>query len=97
VLVQAIVVAGDDPGADVGALADLRIAQISQVTGLCALAQLRLLGFNKVAHMRVFADLAPRPQVREWTDFSPFATVLSSSMQAWRSARIAERAVSRTE
>jgi hydroxymethylpyrimidine/phosphomethylpyrimidine kinase len=61
VLVDAVVVAGDDSGADVGLFADLGVAQICEVVGLRALAQPDLLGLNKVAHMGVFADLAARP------------------------------------
>ena len=50
------------------AFADFRVAEVGEVVGLGAFAKLRLLGFNKVAHVRVFADFAAGPQVRERAD-----------------------------
>src|ERR1022692_3007700 len=68
VLVDSVVVAGDDPGADVRSGPDLGIAQVGQVAGLGALAHLCLLGFDKVADMSVFADFASGPQMRKGPD-----------------------------
>ena len=73
VLVDAIVVAGNHARPDVGSFAHFGVAEIGQVTGLGALAQLCLLGLHKVAHVRVFANLAPRPQMRERADLCAIA------------------------
>ncbi len=52
-LVGTIVVTGDGTGADIGACADLGVAQISQVADLGARAQVRILQLDKVTHMRL--------------------------------------------
>src|SRR3546814_12514737 len=52
VLQEAVVVAGDGAGADVGGGADGGVAQIAQVVGLGALAQLGVLDLDEVADMR---------------------------------------------
>ncbi|CAI8918266.1 hypothetical protein EMIT0196MI5_30348 [Pseudomonas sp. IT-196MI5] len=51
-LVGAIVVAGDGASTDVGARAHLGIAQIRQVTGLGAFAQVSVFQLDEVTHMR---------------------------------------------
>ena len=68
VLVDAVVVAGDGASADVGAFADLRVAEIGEMAGLGAFAELRFLGFDEVADVRVLADLAAGAEVREGAD-----------------------------
>ena len=52
-LVRTVVVAGDGAGADVGPGADIRIAQIGQVSGFRALTQLRVLHLDEVADVRL--------------------------------------------
>ena len=68
VLVHAVVVAGDGAGADIGSFADLRVAEVGEMVGLCALAEPRLFGLDKVAHVRVFADFASGAQVGKGAD-----------------------------
>ena len=63
VLARAVVVAGDDSGADIDARSDDRIAQVCEVVGLGAAAQRGLLGLAEVADVGHLADPALRPQV----------------------------------
>ncbi|RMV90346.1 hypothetical protein ALP03_05866 [Pseudomonas amygdali pv. tabaci] len=59
-LVGPIVIAGNRPGTYVGTCADLGIAQIGQVANLGTLAQVRILEFDKVTHMRFGAQHTAR-------------------------------------
>ncbi len=68
VLVEAVVVAGDGAGADVGAGADARVAEIGEVVGLGARADLGVLDLDEVADPRLLAELRARPQPRERAD-----------------------------
>src|ERR1039458_8021570 len=56
VLVHAVVVAGDDAGADVYAVADDGIAAIGEMVGLGAAPQRGFLGLTKIADLRLLAD-----------------------------------------
>ena len=57
-LPNAVVVAGDRAGADVGLRADRRVAEVREVVGLRAGHQVRLLGLDEVAEPRVLVDPA---------------------------------------
>src|ERR1039458_8889023 len=59
---------GDRSGTDVHARTDLRVPQVSQVVCLRPLAQLDLLGLDKIPHVRALTDLAARTQVRVRSD-----------------------------
>ena len=63
-LVDAIVVAGDGSGADVYSRANFGVSEISQVVGLRALAEADFFGFDEIAYMCAFADVAARAQMR---------------------------------
>ena len=67
-LVDAVVVAGNYPGANVRSSAHVGVAQVGKVVGFCALAELGLFGFDKVTYVGIFANLALRPQMRERAD-----------------------------
>jgi hypothetical protein len=58
VLVDAVVVAGDDSGADVDVGSDDGVAEVVQVICLGALAERGFLGFDEVAYVGAFADAA---------------------------------------
>ena len=60
VLLLAVEVAGDRPGADVGILADRRIAEIREVADLHAARQARLLDFDEVARRARRRRAVPR-------------------------------------
>ncbi len=62
-LLDAVVVAGDGSGADVDSGADFGVAEIGQVVGLRSLAELDLLGLDKVADVRAFSDVAAGTQM----------------------------------
>ncbi len=66
--VEAVVVAEDRPGADVGLLAHRSVAQIGQVVGLGAPAHLDLLDLDEVADVGLLADVRARPQPRVGSD-----------------------------
>src|ERR1035437_546218 len=68
VLVDAVVVAGDDTGADVGPFAHFGIAKVSEVAGLGAFTEFGLLGLDEVAYVGVLANFAAGAQVREGAD-----------------------------
>src|SRR5437667_7733606 len=68
VLVVPVIVARDGARTDIDAAADLRVAEVAQVVGLGARAQLRLLQFHEIPHLRPALDDRPRPQVRERAD-----------------------------
>ena len=57
-LVHAVVVAGDGSRADVDTRADDGVAKIVEVVGLGSFAESHLLGLDKVADVRAFADAA---------------------------------------
>ena len=59
VFAEAVVIAGDRAGADIGLLANGRIADIGQVIGLGALAEVGLLHLDEIADLGVLAE--PRP------------------------------------
>ena len=61
-LVVAVVVAGDRPGADVRLGADLRVAEIRQVVRLGARAEFRGLHLDEVADMHLLAELGAGAQ-----------------------------------
>ena len=65
VFAQAIVIARDGAGADVGTIADLGIAQIGQMIGFRSRAEASVLQLHEVADARIFADAVPLPQARE--------------------------------
>ena len=69
VLVNAVVVAGDDAGADVGFLADLGVAEVGEVAGFDAgVPSFDFFGFDEVADVDVLADLASGAHTGEGTD-----------------------------
>src|SRR5690606_17589040 len=59
---EAVIIAGDRTGADIGFRADLGIADIGEVVGLGALAEPALLHLDEIADLRTLADAAPGPQ-----------------------------------
>ena len=61
VLGEAVVVAGDGSGADVGVRPDPRVADVGQMIDLRALLDRRLLDLDKVADSGVGGDVRPRP------------------------------------
>ena len=58
-LSDAVVVAGDGAGADVGSRADPGVADIAQMVGLGAGLDQRLLHLDEIADVDVLAELAP--------------------------------------
>ena len=56
-----------------GAFPDVAVAQVGQVVGFGAALQPHFLGFDEVAHLGVGADVAGRPQMREWADLGPLS------------------------
>jgi hypothetical protein len=67
-LVDTVVVAGDGAGADVDVAANLGVAEIGEMVGLAAFAQLGLLGFDEVAHVCAGREFGAGPQARERAD-----------------------------
>src|SRR4051794_17252890 len=67
-LEEAVVVAGDRPGADVGALAHLRVADIAEMVGLCTSPEPRSLHLDEIADVDLGAELGARAQARERPD-----------------------------
>ena len=61
VLTRAVVVTRDGAGADVGMIADLRIAQVRQVIGFRARTQARILQFHEIADPRILTDVVAGP------------------------------------
>ena len=74
-LVGAIVVAGDRPGADIRALADAGVADIRQVIDLGASFKRRRLHLDEIADLGLRAELRARPQARERADRGSLADV----------------------
>src|SRR5262249_39670028 len=68
VLLEAVVVAGDGPGADVRIRADLAIAEIGEVVGLRTGAEHRLLGLDEVSDVHALAEPRAGPQAGERAD-----------------------------
>ena len=71
VLVGAVVIAGDRPGADVGARAHLSVSDVGEVVRLGACAEARILDLNVVAHTGALAERCPRAQTRKGADGTP--------------------------
>src|SRR5262249_16693752 len=69
-LVEAVIVAGDGAGADVGPGADLGIAEIAQVIGLGAGVEPGILGLDEVADPGALADATAVAQPGERADHS---------------------------
>ncbi len=65
-LVVAVVVAGDRPGADVRLGADIRVAEIRQVVRLGARAEFRCLHLDEVADMHLLAKIGAGAQPGVW-------------------------------
>jgi hypothetical protein len=61
-LVNAVVIAGDGAGPDIGALADMRVADIGKMIGLGARLEGGLLHLDEIADMDVGAQFGARPQ-----------------------------------
>ena len=68
VLVHPVVVGEDRGGADVGALADLRVTDIAEVRHLRAEADLRVLRLDEPADLALLPEVRPGPQVGERAD-----------------------------
>ena len=66
--VDAVVVGEDRARADVGALADLGVADVGEVRHLGAVADLGVLGLDERADLAAGAQLGPGPQVGERPD-----------------------------
>src|SRR3546814_13193928 len=60
----AVIIAGDRARADIGPRTDADVAQIGQVVGLGALADLGLLGLDEIADLRLLAQDVARPKTR---------------------------------
>ena len=71
VLLLAVVIARDDPGADVGAGADVRVPEVGEVLGLGALADAGVLGLDEVADAGVLLDDRLRTKAGEGTHARP--------------------------
>ena len=68
VLVEAVVVAGDGAGADVGTGADMGVADVGEMIDLDAGFENRGLGLDEIADPRALAQRRSRPQPRVGTD-----------------------------
>ncbi len=64
-LVRPVEIAGDGAGADIGALADGRIAEIGEVIGLGLRRDGRAVHLDEIADMDLLADAALRPDAGE--------------------------------
>ena len=65
---KAVVVAGNRPGADVGRVADLAVAEVREVVRLRAASDARFLRLDEVADVDLGRELGAGPEVREGTD-----------------------------
>ena len=65
-LVGAVVIASNRTGTDIDVLADGGVAQIAQVAGFAALAQLGVLDLDKVSNPRAGSQFGPRAHTGEW-------------------------------
>src|SRR5580700_401203 len=70
VLCEAVIVAGDGAGADVGTGADMGVADVGEMVDLDAGLQNRGLGLDEVADFRSVAERGPRSQPRKGADQS---------------------------
>src|SRR5207247_349133 len=61
ILFEAIIIAGDRAGTDVGPCADFSVADIAQVVDLCAFANLSLLQFDEIADLGAFSQARSGP------------------------------------
>ena len=68
VLVEAVVIAGDGAGADIGLGPDRGIAEIGEVVDLGAGAELGVLDLDEIADLGLRAERRARPQAREGAD-----------------------------
>ena len=66
----AVIIAGDGASADVRACANDRVAQIGQMIGLCALAQMGFFGFDEIADLCLFLQNRSGPEPRKGADFA---------------------------
>src|SRR3546814_18270610 len=69
----AVIVASDGAGADIGVRTDADIAEIAQVLGLGALADLGLFGFDDITTLCLFAQYGSGEQSRIGHDLPPCA------------------------
>src|SRR5215469_9107847 len=65
---DAIVVARDCPGANIGGLSEFSVSQIGEMIRFRAFPKLRVLQLDEVSNVRVLADLSAAPQPRERAD-----------------------------
>src|ERR1041385_7388910 len=70
VLCLAVVIAEDRPRPDIGAVANIAVADIGEMVGLSALPDLGLLHLDEIADARFRPKLRARPQPRKWADRS---------------------------
>ena len=75
VLVRAVVVAGDDAGADVGGVADVGVAEVGEVVGFGGAAEARIFDFHEVADARLGVELRAGTQAGERPDSASRADV----------------------
>src|SRR6185369_11739813 len=66
VFAEAIIIAGDGAGADVGLLADIGVADVAKVFGLGVLAESGFLHLNEIADPGAFAKHRSGAKAREW-------------------------------
>ena len=83
VLVEAVVVAEDGAGADVGALAHAAVADIGEVVGLGARLEPGVLDLDEVADVRACADVGARPEARERPDAGALARCARRRSGSW--------------
>src|SRR5690606_2420419 len=72
-LVHPVIVAGDGPCPDIGARADLGVAEIAQMARLGALTDPRLLHFNEVPEMHVGPEFRATTNAGEGTNAAALA------------------------
>ena len=60
--INPIIITGDRPRADIGTCTDFSIANVSEMVGLCALAEVTVLHFNKVSNLGLCRKLRARSQ-----------------------------------
>ena len=67
-LQEAVIIAGNDAGPDIGGHADLRVADIGQVIDLGALLERRVLDLDEIPDPRTPGNDRTRSKPREGTD-----------------------------